>query len=167
MSNIAILFQLNELSWSQGSDQIFCAVTADTLGGMCAFSFSNDDLRESLVSLAHCSSAYFLQCDADKGHMALGSQDFCVTLWDTCEAVCTHTLPIGYVYGYGYGYRLCSDPSYGEYGDMVTWVVMLMHTDCSCVCRADIRGLSFSKEGEYLAIISEDPSVLIVSTRSS
>lgn len=90
----SMLVQLNELAWTANSDHIVAAVTSEHAGGAALISFANDELREIETVVGHSASCYFLEVDAQRQRMAIGSQDFCVTLWETSEFVPKHTLPI-------------------------------------------------------------------------
>lgn len=70
------------------------AITEESAGGAALISFQDDDLKEIELAIAHSASCYYLQMDANREHMAMGSQDYCVTLWDLQEFVCRRTLTI-------------------------------------------------------------------------
>lgn len=115
------------MAWTSSSQQIVAAVTTDeSAGGAILLSFDQDDLKEVDSLFPHCASCYYLEADRSQQVMALGSQDYCVTLWDLPAFECKRTLFID----------------------------------------AEIRSMSFSGDGKYLALATEDPSILIVSLSS-
>jgi WD40 repeat protein len=106
--SLSLFKQENEFAWSANSDHILVARGANGVGGVDLISFttnSNNSNKDSSVKTtheltlvdtinAHSAAGAVLRIDPTFSHMAIGSMDQTVSLWDLEDLVCRNSFAL-------------------------------------------------------------------------
>jgi THO complex subunit 3 len=106
--NFNLFMQENEFAWSANSDHILVARGLNGVGGVDLLSFTHNSKNSNSDSAtkatpeltlldtinAHSAASTVLRIDPTYCHMAVGSMDHTVSLWDLEDLVCHHSFAL-------------------------------------------------------------------------
>lgn len=165
LKKMKFTYEINEMAWSYNSDHILVTTGGQEMGGVDILHLNNTntdavDLIPVTSIDAHTSNCYCLKIDKNFRHMAVGSADFLVSMWNLEDMVCYGTIscmdsPI----------RCLSFSSSGDYiataAESNNLVICDTHTTEQVVsidCKSPLMALAWHPQHNLIAIAPDADS---------